>query len=356
MTNNFIKAQDRPRELSGNKAKRRMPAEWEPHERCWMAWPMPALWDCDLEAVEENYAAVARAISQFEPVVILADPSRASVARRLLGNAVNVIECPLEDAWLRDTGPSFVLEADGALAGVDWRFNGWGGANEVFEKDQALARFVLKQCDAPVITSALAMEGGAIAVDGAGTLLATDTVTFNPNRNPGLSREQAEAEFARTLGIRKTIWLPGHADEYGTDGHVDGIACFVRPGVILFEESAETEGDFFEATQANRHAIQGQTDAEGRDITLLSLTGAPEQEAGGKGDWGYARSYINFLIVNGGLIMPGYGIPEDDAAKATLRNVFPERKVVQVDVSVLAAGGGGIHCITQQQPVAHPSD
>jgi agmatine deiminase len=331
-------------------AARRMPAEWEPHECCWMAWPMPELWGDDLAAAESDYAAIARAIARFEPVRMLADPTRAAQARRMLGRDIEVIDCPLEDAWLRDTGPSFVLEQGGALAGVDWRFNGWGGANEAFVKDAALARFVLARAGARTITSALAMEGGAIAVDGAGTLLATDTVTFNANRNPGLMRDQAEAEFARTLGIRKTIWLPGVEDEYGTDGHIDGIACFVRPGVLLFEDSAEESGPFFETTRANRRALEGQRDADGLAIEILSLRGAPPVDRGGRGEWGYCRSYINFYIANGGIVMPGFGIPEDAAARATLRDVFPYREIVQVDVSTLAGGGGGIHCITQQQP------
>ncbi|RVU38867.1 agmatine deiminase family protein [Hwanghaeella grinnelliae] len=329
---------------------RLMPAEWERHDCCWMAWPDHPMWEGILPQVEAEYAAVAQAIRQFEPVRVIANPHSASRARNLLGADIDVLELPLDDAWFRDAGPSFVRRDDGGIEGVCWRFNGWGGANAEFEKDAALGRATLDRVGLPAVTSALAMEGGALAVDGAGTLLTTETVVFNQNRNPGLTRQHAEAEFARTLGIRKVIWLPGNTAEFGTDGHIDGIACFVRPGVVLFEDPAIASGPGFDTAEGNRRALEGQTDAEGRPIELIFIREAPPLAREGQGDWGYCRSYINFYIANGGVVMPKFGIPEDDAARDAVAAAFPDRTVVQVDVSTVSQGGGGIHCITQQQP------
>ncbi|MCR9127877.1 MAG: agmatine deiminase family protein [Rhodobacteraceae bacterium] len=328
-----------------------MPAEWEPHAACWMGWPQAALWGGDLKAAEADYARVAQAVAQFEPVRMLADPSSAARARRALGNSIEVIEMPLDDAWLRDSGPAFVRTGDAGLAAVHWRFNGWGGANTAFTRDAAVGRGVAEHLGVPVIPSALAMEGGAIAVDGAGTLLATDTVTFNANRNPGLSRSHAEAEFARTLGIRKVIWLPGDPHEYGTDGHIDGIACFIRPGALLFETDGGGDPAGAAINAANRAVLEAATDADGRPLELFDLPGAPAMPGKqGVGDWGYCRSYVNFYIANGGIVMPGFGIKADSAARAAVQQAFPDREVVQIRIDTLAAGGGGIHCITQQEP------
>jgi agmatine deiminase len=307
------------------------------------------MWGGDLDRIEAEDTAVAHAIRRFEPLTMLADPAVAHRARSRLGADVEVIDVPMDDAWLRDSGPSFVVQG-GVLVGVSWRFNGWGGANPDFAKDALLGDFVAGQAGAPVVTSALAMEGGAIAVDGAGTLLTTDTVVFNPNRNPGIPRAKAEAEFARTLGIAKVIWLPGNKAEFGTDGHIDGIACFVREGVVLFEDSLDDAGGLSATSRANLAALEGQTDAAGHRIEVLRMTEAPATGRAGKGDWGTSRSYINFYIANGGIVMPSFGLPEDDAARDAVAAAFPDREVVQVRVSVLSTGGGGIHCITQQQP------
>ncbi|MCB2136553.1 MAG: agmatine deiminase family protein [Rhodobacteraceae bacterium] len=330
--------------------KVRMPAEWEAHSGCWMGWPIHGMWGKDRDGVEADYAAVAHAVRRFEPVSMLADPSVVQRARNLLGADIDVIEAPMDDAWLRDSGPTFVRTAAGELAGISWRFNGWGGANPSFDKDAALADIVLRQARVPIIPSAMAIEGGAIAVDGAGTLLTTETVVLNPNRNPGMTRAKAEAEFSRTLGVTKVIWLHGNKDEFGTDGHIDGIACFTRPGVVLFEESHERAGRSYETAMANLRGIEGQTDAAGRKIEILRMTDAPPLDRQGKGDWGTSRSYINFYVANDGIVMPSYGVPEDDAARDIIAAAFPGRDIVQVPIPVLCTGGGGIHCITQQQP------
>jgi agmatine deiminase len=330
----------------------RMPAEWEPHAGCFMGWPAnPKAWGRDLADVQRDYVAVAQAIRRFEPVTMLVEPDAVADARRQLGTDIAIIPLPLNEAWLRDSGPSFVKRPDGALAGVAWRFNGWGGASPDFAPDTLVARRLLGILGLPVASSALAFEGGALHVDGEGTLLTTETVVFAKNRNPGITRAAAEAEFARTLGIAKTIWLPGNPYEKGTDGHIDGIACFVRPGRVLFETSASSREELRGVTERNRRALEGQTDARGRALEFDYVQEAPDLARGTSEGWGYSTSYVNFYIANGGVVMPKFGVPADDAARAAIAAAFPDRVVVQVDISTLAGGGGGIHCVTQQQPV-----
>jgi len=329
----------------------RMPAEWEPHAGCFMGWPTSRKnWGRDLDGIQADYARVAQAIARFEPVTMIVDPTAVAEARRRLGAEIEILELPLNEAWLRDSGPSFIRRPDGTIGGVAWRFNGWGGASPDFAPDSLLARRLLASLGLPVASSALAMEGGALHVDGQGTLLTTETVVFAANRNPGIARETAEAEFARLLGIEKTIWLPGNPYEKGTDGHIDGIACFVRPGVALFETSASTREELRAVAERNRRGLEGQWDAKGRPIELMYIQEAPELGRAVAEGWGYSASYVNFYIANGGVVMPKFGIPEDDPAKAIVAAAFPDRAVVQVDISEIASGGGGIHCITQQRP------
>lgn len=328
----------------------RWPAEFEPHACCWMVWPVRPTWGDKLDLVEREFADVAHAIAQFEPVKMIAAPDTAARARRLLAAGIEVIELPISDSWFRDSGPSFVKTPQGQLAGLCWRFNGWGGANPDFADDAHLARRLLADLGIEAQTSALAMEGGAIFSDGEGTLLTTDSVVFNPNRNPGLTRAHAEAEFRRALGIEKVIWLPGNAHEFGTNGHIDGIATFVRPGVVLFETASDESGPAFEATRANLQALEGQTDAKGRKLEVMFIREA-ERGRDGHGDWGYSSSYVNFFIANGGIVMPAFGLPGDAPARAAVAAAFPDRLIAQVNIANIAAGGGGIHCITQQQPL-----
>ncbi len=333
----------------GAAAKPRWPAEWEPHECCWMVWPDSAGWGQRLEAVEREYVAVAHAIGRYEPVRMIANPRSAAKAKRMLGAGVDVVELPVSDSWFRDSGPTFVKQPDGGVSGLCWRFNGWGGAAPDFTDDARLARRLVSGLGLDAGTSAMAMEGGAIFSDGEGTLLTTDTVVFNPNRNPGLTREHAEAEFRRTLGVEKVIWLPGNDAEFGTNGHIDGIATFVRPGVVLFELSSEDSGPSFETTMKNLRALEGQTDAKGRKLDLLFIREGERLRAG-NGDWGYSISYVNFYIANGGIVMPRFDLPGDDAARDAVAAAFPDHAITQVNIATIAAGGGGIHCITQQQP------
>jgi len=329
-----------------------MPAEWVPHSACWMAWPSEnPQWD-DLSAVEGDYARVAEAIARFEPVIMLADPSGADRARRLCGAGIEVVSMRLDDSWMRDTGPSFLRHpASGALAGIDWRFNCWGGYTPKYQQDAQTAVRVLDRLGLPAYHSSLTLEGGAFHVDGDGTLMTTGSVVLNPNRNWGIDRNEAEVELCRATGAQQVVWLPGDPDGITgdmTDGHVDGIACFIEPGVVLFELDRSAPPEIAALERENRRALELASDARGRKLEIVDLVS--EHEGIGADQALFCRSYINFYLPNGGLVMPVYGVPGDDGVRAALREVYPGREIVTVDINAIAPGGGGIHCVTQQQP------
>ncbi len=336
-----------PRELGF-----RMPAEWAPHRRCWMAWPTVHPQWHDLAAVEQVVAAVAGAIARFEPVIMVADPSQAGRAQDLCGGYVEVLPLPLDDAWMRDAGPSFVRDdAGGRVAGVAWRFNAWGGYSPAYQQDAQLAGRIVEHQGLDAYHSCLTLEGGALHVDGDGTLVTTESVVLDPNRNPGLDRQQAESELRSATGAEKIVWLPGDPDGITgdmTDGHVDGIMCFVEPGVALFELDVSADAEIAALERENRRALELATDARGRRFEIVDL--AVEHVGIGEDHDLYCSSYINFYLPNGGLVMPAYGVAADATVRARLAEVFAGREVVMVDIDALAPGGGGIHCITQQQP------
>ena len=334
-----------------------MPPETAPQDRIWMCFPREgATLGDSLSAREAGYAAwaaVAQAVAAFEPVTMVVDPSEIARARRMLGDGIEIVERRIDDFWMRDTGPTFVHDADGRLAAVDWIFNGWGGgAWTDATHDRDLARFVADLAGVPVVPSLLVNEGGGLHVDGDGTVLLTRTVQLDPDRNPHADPQRVEAEMARTLGARKAIWLPrGLARDYetfGTRGHVDIVACFAAPGTVLLHDQRDP-GHPDHATMAEIRALLADaTDARGRPLTVIDLPApAMQRDAHGFVDW----SYINHLVVNGGVIACAFGEPEADArARGILSEAYPGRRVVSVDARELFARGGGIHCITQQQP------
>ncbi len=329
-----------------------MPAETDPHAACWMAFPSAHIqWD-DLAAVEADYASVANAIAQFEPVIMVADPSNIDRAHQLCGENVTVMEMQLDDSWMRDTGPSFVKNREsGAVAGIDWRFNCWGGFTPTFQQDAQIANRVLDHLELPAYHSCLVFEGGAFHVDGDGTLVTTESVLLNANRNPGVDEAAAEIELCRATGARQVIWLPGDPDGITgdmTDGHVDGITCFVKPGVVLFESDPGAEGQFAALERENRRALELATDAQGRSLEIIDLS-ISHHEIEADRDM-FCTSYINFYLPNRGLVMPSYGVTADNEVRELLSRVFPDRQIAMVDINGIAPGGGGIHCITQQQP------
>lgn len=328
-----------------------MPAEFDPHDRCWMMWPSrDCVWD-DMQATREAYARVAHAISQFEPVSMLANKRDMAGAKKLLGSDVELIECPIDDSWARDAGPNFLVNDAGDLAAAVWTFNAWGQKYAGFEQDDAAGACIAELADASVFCSQLVAEGGGVTVDGQGTIITTESCFLNPNRNPGWSKREVGEELLATLGGKKVVWLPGNPDEKETDGHVDGLLQYVRPGVVLVEVSYDLNNPWYDIMQDNLQALKQATDADGRTIDWIPIEDAYGAKT--RGDH-FCLSYVNSYLANGGVVMPMYGCATDERAKAAYQRAFPEREVVQVDIADIAIGGGGIHCITQQQPARRP--
>ncbi|WP_199552326.1 agmatine/peptidylarginine deiminase [Streptomyces sp. N35] len=336
----------------------RMPAEWAPHERTWMAWPGPNTTFSraeELAEAREAWASVARAVRRFEPVTVVHGPGQADSARALLGPDIELVERDLDDAWMRDIGPTFVLGEEGRLAAVDWVFNGWGAQEWArWEHDAKIASYVADLAGVPVHSSPLVNEGGGIHVDGEGTVLLTETVQLGPERNPGWSRERVEAEIHAKLGTTKAIWLkrgltadyPPHG--YGTLGHVDIVAAFAAPGVVVAHTQPDPSHPDHELCRANVEFLRTQTDARGRRLEVVEIPAPTKirEEDGGWADY----SYINHYLCNGGVVLCAFDDPRDEHAAGIFRRLFPDRTVTLVDARTIFAGGGGIHCITQQQP------
>ena len=322
-----------------------MPAEWEKHERCWMAWPTREGFNS--KATKKNYTTVATAISEFEPVSMVVRPEDMKEAQGYLGNHAELVEMSIDDAWARDSGPNFLVDNDGRLAGACFTFNCWGENYFPYDQDAKMAERILERSNIPFLKTDLVAEGGGITIDGEGTLITTESCFLNPNRNPGWTKGEVEHELKRVLGIEKVIWLPGNVDEDETNGHVDGVAAFVKPGVVLLETAFSTEHPYYDVLKENEKALKGQTDAKGRVLDVAYIEDAWGAECKNER---FCLSYINSYLANGAVIMPKYGLPADERARKTFQRLFPNRKVVQISIDDIATGGGGIHCITQQQP------
>jgi agmatine deiminase len=326
-----------------------MPGEWREHTCCWMAWPCRSgLW-ANARATGEAYARVANTIARFEPVKMLAPSHKLSEARRLLQAGVEIIEMSIDDSWTRDSGPNFLINGDGELAGSTWRFNAWGGKYTPCDQDARMGARILELAGAHAFASVLVAEGGGVTVDGEGTVITTETCFLNPNRNPGWTRHEVERELCRTLGASKVIWIPGDPQDTETDGHVDGIAAFIEPGRVLVEINPDATDPHHEIGEINRAALAHQTDARGRRLELDFI----HEGSYHPGVWnGGCSSYVNAYLANGAVVVPGYGYARDPEAVETYERLYPDREVVQVPIHDIAVGGGGVHCITQQQPLA----
>jgi agmatine deiminase len=329
-----------------------MPDEAEPHRRTWMAFGASVeIWGEELlPVVQQNLADIALAISVFEPVTMLVRESELELARELMGDEVEFVVAEMDDFWMRDTGPVFVKNEQGDLAGINFNFNGWGEKQE-YAQDAKVAEKVAGEAKAEVLSTSLVLEGGGIEVDGHGTAIITESCVLNPNRNPNVSKEECEAELKRLLGLEKIIWLPGVAGKDITDGHTDFYARFVRPGVVV--AGYEPDPNFFdhEVTKKHLEILEAATDAQGRALEVFVLESPSAIRPDFESD-DFAAGYINFYVCNGGVIMPEFGDSEADAAaRDTLQELFPEHEIVQLNIDGIAAGGGGIHCTTQQEPM-----
>ncbi len=351
-----------------------MPAEWSRQQQVWMLWPeRPDNWRLGAKPAQTAFAAVARAIARFEPVSVGVSAAQyENACARLEHPQIRVVELSSDDAWVRDTGPTFVVSHTGEVRGVDWTFNAWGGLSGglywPWQRDDQVARKILAMEGClRYHTEGFVLEGGAIHVDGEGTLLTTEECLLDPNRNPHLSRVQIEANLRDYLGVKKIIWLPSGLYNDETDGHVDNFCCFVRPGEVLLAWTDDPHDPNHERCHAALQVLEASRDAHGRRLTVHRMpipgplhlqpdeaasvdiaSASQPREAGLR----LAASYINFLIVNGGIIAPAFDDPCDEPARLLLTQLFPGREVVMVPGREILLGGGNIHCITQQQPAA----
>jgi len=324
-----------------------MPAEWAPHERTLMAWPArPSLWGSQLAQAKADYAATATAVASFEPLtMVCADETAAAEARAALPGEVDVIVEPIDDSWLRDSGPIFVTGSDGRRAGVHFGFNAWGEKFAPYDKDAAFGARVLEHLGVERVDAGdLILEGGSIAVDGEGTLITTEQCLLHPTRNPRLGREEIEARLREALGVEQVVWLGlGLLEDDDTDGHVDNICAWIEPGRVLLQTVADENDPNFGLCRENAERLS----AAGIDVVELDVLPRLAGE-----DPPVVVPYVNFYIANGALIVPVTGAETDPDALALLERLYPGREAVPVPGTTLAIGGGGVHCITQQVPRA----
>jgi len=323
-----------------------MPAEWAGHAGCLMVWPTRReLWGSQFDDACHDYALVAESIAEAEPVVMVCPPGAAGDVRDRCGSGVTAVELPVDDSWARDSGPVFVTGPGGEVAVVSFRFNAWGERWHPYADDDALAGRLGDLLGLRVFESPLVLEGGSFFVDGEGTLLTTEQCLLNPNRNPGLERREIEEELRAALGVSTIIWIPyGHCLDVGpagTDGHVDGVAQYVSPGHVLLELPSSPSSPDFARSRENLAALERSFDARGRQLDISVLDPGPDP----------AVSYANHYLANGRVVVPLSGTDDDDRALARLADLYLGYDVVGVPGTVLAHGGGGPHCITQQIPV-----
>lgn len=343
-----------------NQREYTMPAEWQPHERTFIEWPVAAslIRPENHERVCAAYGGVARAVAAFEPVTVIVNGDTGEEAAKYCETGsefkVEYLVIPHNDAWCRDNGPTFLRGREGGLAAVDWRFNAWGEKYAPFDLDDQVALRLLKHLNIPCFHSPLVLEGGSIHVDGEGTLLTTRECLLNKNRNPRLSQKQIGEELMACLGVTKIIWLGRGLFGDETDGHVDNIACFAKPGTVLLQACRDPEDPNFAITRENLEILQREKDASGRELEIIELPQPPARfYKGGR----LTLSYINFYFVNGGLILPVFGgeaKEADEQAARILGKLFPHRKILPIDGMGLIAEGGNVHCVTQQMPLGNP--
>ncbi|WP_053701877.1 agmatine deiminase family protein [Streptomyces sp. WM6368] len=331
--------------------KRRFGAEWESHTRTFMSWPALApVWEQDLPYVREDIARIARAVGEYEAVVMMARPDQVAAAQRACGSEVEVVPLAVDDLWARDTVPVFVEEGSKVI-GVDFNFNGWGNKQE-HTNDAQVGRLLLQKYGIPRTQAPLVAEGGSFETDGEGTLMVTESSIVNDNRNRGKSRDTIEAELKQTLGVQKVIWLAGVRGEDITDAHVDSLVRFTAPGVVLLDRAhpGTPPDSWSRSADQAKSVLSKATDARGRRFEVIDLPQPDLNRITGEGD-DFVSTYANFYVANDSVFMPQFGDRKaDDRARGILREHFPRRDVVMVKIDTIASGGGGIHCSTHDQP------
>ena len=334
-------------------ARLRMPAEFAAHERTVLCWPeRRSIYGDLMPAAEDAHAQVARAIAEYEPVSMIAHPGESAArAAELCGGRVEIVELPIDDSWFRDSGPIYVTVGDGARGATDWAFNGWGAKYPPFDQDALVAQRWAEHAGHPSRRVSMVLEGGSLTVDGEGTLVTTVQCLMHPNRNPDLSRFDIEAQLSAELGTDTVIWLPyGLADDDDTDGHVDNVAVFARPGVLVVQGCDDPAEPDWLRMNVNARWARGSRDAAGRLLDVVEIPVLPFVEIGGERR---PVPYGNYYVGNGFVLVPTANHPTDTDMLAIIGEQYPGRDVIGLDVGpILAYGGGGIHCITQQIPVA----
>jgi agmatine deiminase len=329
----------------------RMPAEWTSHQRTFMEWPIKeALWPEQFDEVLSAVADVAKKISRFEPVTMIVKPDLLKQAKTLLsGSSIQFIEIEHDDSWMRDNGPTFIINGKREIAGINWLFNAWGDKYPC-SRDNLIAAKILDGFGITRFDAKIVMEGGSIHVDGEGTLLTTEECLLNKNRNPGFSRAEIEDTVKKYLNVSKIIWLKTGLFGDDTDGHIDNVACFAAPGKIIIQVCSDKNDPNYILSQNNLNTLKKETDALGRKFEIIKIEQPP---AIFLEDTRLTLSYLNFYFVNGGIILPIFGgkcSETDELARKTLQSVFPKREIVTVNSLPITWGGGNIHCITQQMP------
>jgi agmatine deiminase len=350
----------------------RMPGEFEPHAKTWMLWPeRPDNWREGAKPAQVAFVEVAKAISQFEPVCMGVNPIQYDTARSMLPSDVHVVVVPNDDAWMRDCGPTYVIDNFGYVRGIDWKFNAWGGLKGglyyPWELDDAVPQKVLEMEAIERYRAPIILEGGSIHVDGQGTLITTEECLLNPNRNPSLSKGEIEMVLKNYLNVSKIIWLGRGVYNDETSGHVDNLCCFLRPGVLALTWTDDPNDPQYEISLDALRRLEKATDTHGRtlvihkihqpdpvmitDIEAQGVEAMPGSKPRSPGDR-MAASYINFYLCNQGAVVPTFEDPHDQVALDTLQMLMPDRRIVGVPAREILLGGGNIHCITQQQPLA----
>ncbi|HWA92373.1 MAG TPA: agmatine deiminase family protein [Rhizomicrobium sp.] len=330
------------------------PAEWAPHARTWMCWPCRVeVWDGPdgLLRARQAFARVARAISTFEPVTMAVRPHDAAEARLACKGKVALFEVGLDDSWARDMGPTFLRGPAGSRAAVQWRFNAWGNKYQPYGEDAQLGTRIGRSVDARIYAAPLVCEGGAIHTDGEGTLITTEQCLLNPNRNPDLTQQEIEERLALFTGARRILWLGEGFSDDETDGHIDNIACFIAPGKVLVGRPSSKDHPDWEPVAEAVRRLKAARDAEGRTLEVIEVEQprVPRHDHLGRI---LQSSYVNFYLPNGGVVMPAFDDAHDEKAREVIAACFPGRDILQIDALDIVEGGGGIHCITQQEPAS----
>jgi agmatine deiminase len=330
---------------------RQMPAEFEPHQRTLMCWPSrDDIWDGQITEAERAYAELANTIAVYEPVTMVVDPKHIERAESLCASGINLATIPIDDSWCRDSGPIYVRETDGSLIGLDFVFNGWGEKFIPHDQDAQLTSRLLTSLNHQKRSVFTVLEGGSINVDGAGTLVTTMQCLLHPNRNPGMSQTEIETVLKDELGISSVVWLPhGLALDHDTDGHVDNVAAFTSPGHVLLQGCSDKAEDDFARMFMNEKVARSSLSGSGEQLNVDVIPVLPFVET----DSGrVVVPYLNFYIGNSFVVIPVTGHEADKDMVQMISEFFPSREMVPLEIGrILAIGGGGIHCITQQVPV-----